>query len=269
VAVAPDKTAPRLDSSLEADRCHAGGFLEPARSIVCKVGDEFVSIRALAALPDGRIVSGGLLEGNKLEVWDLTGASQTQAVVGFGWGLAALPDGRVVWGYSGFGVPGRDDNQRGLVVWDSVGGTPARYMEVCDGSHSVGREHIPVLPDGRIVVCERHSFMVEGRWASQDSLRLWDPTQKVPTVTLWTEHDRSNPGPFAVLPNGGVVAYINMPDGRELRVWDPKFSEPPIAWSVPNGSITEVGLVGLPDGRIATAPSMACRYGRPHLRQRR
>ena len=104
-------------------------------------------MRAVAVLPDGRVVTGGgaLLGAGRVLVWDPaepgTGPVELGRDEDAVMAVAVLPDGRVVTG-GGFGRAGR------VLVWDpdEPGTGPVEL-----GRHEGGVRAVAVLPDGRVV----------------------------------------------------------------------------------------------------------------------
>ena len=100
-------------------------------------------MRAVAVLPDGRVVTGG--DDGRVLVWDPAQPGAGPAELGRHEGavgaVAVLPDGRVVTG-SGFGGNGR------VLVWDAAqpGAGPAEL-----GRHELWVGAAAVLPDGRVI----------------------------------------------------------------------------------------------------------------------
>ena len=181
-------------------------------------------LRALAVLPDGRLVSGG---DDWMRIWDLTPAHMPPVDLGCHDGmvraLAVLPEGRVVSG-------GEDRRVR---VWDP---SMATTTLVGLGNNSRAVVAVAMLPDGRVV-----SGGYDGR------VLVWDPTQSGDAPIVVGRHSRAVVA-VAVLPDGRVVSGGY--DGRVL-VWDPAQSgDAPIV--VGRHSRAVVAVAVLPDGRVVS-----------------
>ena len=112
---------------------------DPASGIVQTMDEHTKLVRAVAVLPDGRVVSGS--DDNTAKLWDpTTGTVQTmvEQVEPRGWVLAVavLPDGCV--------VSGSADHK--LKLWDPVAGIVQTMDE-----HTKLVRAVAVLPDGRVV----------------------------------------------------------------------------------------------------------------------
>jgi WD40 repeat protein len=110
-----------------------------------ELGRDQGAVRAVAVLPDGRVVTGGGGYDGRVLVWDPAepGAGpvelgRDQGTVGT---VAVLPDGRVVTG-------GRAYDDGRVLVWDPAepGAGP---VELC--RHERGVKAVAVLPAGRVV----------------------------------------------------------------------------------------------------------------------
>jgi len=222
-------------------------------------------VTALAVLPDGRVVSGGMGKDTRVWIWDpaTPGAAplelgRQESMVN---ALAVLPDGRVI-----------SLGHRWLWVWDpaAVGAAPLKLrrkelaavavlrdrmvtggfngrVQISDPATpgaaplELGRHHgyvlaLAVLPDGRVV-----SGGTDGR------VRVWDPaTPGAAPLEL------GRPGRWvdalAVLPDGRVVSSGT---NRQVCVWDP---------ATPGAAPVNLGRHGdrvqalavLPDGRVVS-----------------
>ena len=178
-------------------------------------------LRAVAVLPDGRLVSGG---DDWIRVWDL--ALEYIVPVGLGRhdgmtrALAVLPDGRVVTG-------GEDSRVR---VWD-----PAMAASPVELGSNGGRPlAVAVLPDGRVVT-----------GGHDGQVLVWDPAQGATAIVIG-RHDGTVLA-LAVLPDGRVVSGGR--DGQVL-VWDPAQGAPPIVIGRHGRAVGAVAV--LPDGRVVT-----------------
>jgi WD40 repeat protein len=213
-------------------RSHGSGLVplwttRPAsRALLQELGRHESSVRSLAALPDGRVVSGGT--DGRLLVWESGEGGSQPLKLGRHEGqvraVAALPDGRVVSG----GTDGR------VLRWDAG---QARSQPGELGRHEDWVRGVAALPDGRVV-----SGGADGR------------------VLLWETKAGSQPrelgrheGPvraLAALPDGRVVS-----GGGEGRVLLWKADE---AGSQPcelgrHGDWVQVRAVAaLPDGRVVS-----------------
>jgi len=168
------------------------------------------SVRALAVLLDGRIVTGA---GSVIRVWDPArpgarplelgdAGSSARAVV-------TLPDGRVVSG-AGMDVSGGPSGR--LQIWDPAK-PDAGPVEL--GCTNCQVQALAVLPDGRVV-----SGCIDRR------LRIWDPAapRGAAPVDLGSHDDWVEA--LAVLPGGKVVS--GGAEGK-LLVWDPGLSRRRVA----------------------------------------
>ena len=194
-------------------------------ALVLELGRHEGAVEEVAALPDGRLATGGV-DGRVL-VWDPAEPGTGPAEVGRHEGgvtaVAVLPDGRLATG----GVDGR------VLVWDPTrpGAGPAEV-----GRHEGGVTAVAVLPDGRLA-----TGGVDGR------VLVWDPT-------------RPGAGPAEVgRHEGGVTAVAVLPDGRlatggvdgRVLVWDPtRPGAGPAEVGRHDRDVTAVAV--LPDGRLAT-----------------
>jgi hypothetical protein len=166
-----------------------------SRALSAELGRHDDSLRAVAVLPDGRVVSGG--DDGRVLVWEPsqpgTGPvelgrheSQVEAV-------AVLPDGRVVSG----GNDGR------VLVWDpSQPGTDPVEL----GRHKVSVEAAAVLPDGRVV-----------SGGNDRRVLVWEPSQPGTGPVELGRHNDSVEA-VAVLPDGRVVSGG---DDRRVLIWNP------------------------------------------------
>jgi WD40 repeat protein len=221
-------------------------------------------IKALAVLPDGRVVSGSY--DCSVRVWSLDGAAprvlegHTREVVS----LAVLSDGRVasgswdgtarVWSLTGAPVQvlqghtdcinpmivlsggrlvtGSDDKT--IRIW-SLDGAPPQVLE----GHTAWISRLAVLLDGRLVSA-----------SADNSVRLWSLDADTPLVL--EGHSRQITA-LAVLPDGRVVS--GSIDGT-VRVWSLTGDAPQVLDSSTEG-IKALAL--LPDGRLAGIDSSTVR----------
>ena len=226
-------------------------------------------LRALAVLPDGRLVSGG---DDWIRLWDLALMHIVPVELGRHDGmvraLAALGDGRVVsggedrrvrlWDPSMAASPvGLGSNGDGLLtvavladgrvvsggldgqvlLWDPAQG---RAIPIVIGCHGRGVGAVAVLPDGRVV-----SGGLDGQ------VLLWDPAQGSTIPIVIGRHGRGV-GAVAVLPDGRVVSGGH---DRRVLVWDPaSVSGARLALPFELGRHSRgVGAVAvLPDGRVVS-----------------
>ena len=183
------------------------------------------SVRAVAVLPDGRVVSGG--EDCRVLVWDPArpgggpvelGRHERQVRA-----VAVLPDGRVVSG-------GEDCR---VLVWDPArpGGGPVEL-----GRHDRRVLSVAVLPDGRVV-----------SGGEDCRVLVWDPARPGGGPVELGRHDRRVLS-VAVLPGGRVVS--GGADGRVLA-WD--LARPgggPVKLGRDIGEVSAVAV--LPGGRVVS-----------------
>jgi WD40 repeat protein len=178
-------------------------------------------LRALAVLPDGRLISAG---DDWMRVWDSAPTRLAPVELGCHDGmvraLAVLPGGQVVSG-------GEDRRVR---VWDpSIAATPIGLGSVA-GKLVVAAP----LPDGRVV-----SGGYDGR------VLVWDPTNGGAPIEVGRHHRAV--GAVAVLPDGRVVSGGY--DGRVL-VWDPTNGGAPIEIGRHHRAVGAVAV--MPDGRVVS-----------------
>jgi hypothetical protein len=126
------------------------GLTAPGGALVRILTGHGGPVLALAALPDGRVVSGS--DGGSLRIWDLATGETVRTPEGHAdWvsAVAALPDGRVVSG----------SYDRSLRVWDLATGGTVRTLEGQGGQVLA----VAALPDGRVV-----------SGSADRTLRVWD-----------------------------------------------------------------------------------------------
>jgi len=199
-------------------------WANPALAI--ELGRHVRPVTAIAALGDGRVVTGTSLigagpEDDRILVWDLAlpGADPVELGHHYVDTMVVLRDGRVVtcaWGE--------------VLIWDPAhpSGTPIeleRYDRV-----------LAVLRDGRVAVTggDRGDLVVQ----------LWDPAHPgADPVELG--HPEFGVSAVAVLADGRVVARVS----DKLLVWDPAH---PGADPVELGHHSGHGLAVLGDGRVVT-----------------
>ncbi len=149
-------------------------------------------VAAVAALPDGRVVTGG--NDRRVRLWD---PDQPGTPVELGThddgvsAVAVLPDGRVVTG----------GGDRRVLLWDpDRPGTPLE-----PGTHDDWVRAAAALPDERVVT-----------GGTDRRVRLWDPDRPGTPLELGTHDD--SVAAVAVLPDGRVVTGG---DDRRVLLWDP------------------------------------------------
>ncbi len=200
-------------------------------ALILELGRHEGGLGAVAALPDGRVVTGGICGGGRVLVWDPaepgTGPAELGRDEGGVGAVAALPDGRVVTGgiYGG----GR------VLVWD-----PA---EPGTGPAELGRDievrAVAVLPDGRVVT--------GGIGFGVGRVLVWDPAEPG-TGPAELGRDEGGVRAVAVLPDGRVVTGDY---GSRVRVWDP--AEPGTGPAeLGRLDILVAAIAVLPDGRVVT-----------------
>ena len=259
--------------------CRARGCTAPADGALGH--EDMDAVRALALLPDGRLVCG--CGDGAVRVWDTEERSGgVEVVIHVGAGavhaLALLPDGRQV----AVGVASVCGTRGGIVVWDVGGAGGLGPMMDCDdcverlvvglpNGHLIALYHdtslwdvdadagvvlplemplecgpsttaVAVLPDGRLATCADDSMF---------TVTLWDAATQHCTASL-TGHA------------GCVFAIVSLADGRlasgsedgTVRLWDASNGA---CVGVLSGEDDDndpvVALAALPDGRLAAAAS--------------
>ena len=188
------------------------------------IGGHFAGVRALAVLPDGRLVSAGFHG----EIWVGDPADPGARSVELGShdrvsSLAVLPDGRVASG---------GDLQ--VLVWDPAADPGVGMVELSDGWPIDWVRALAVLPDGRLASAGDHG------------MRLWDPAEPgVGPAELGRYSGWVNA--LAVLPDGRLAS-----SGTEgVLIWDP--ADPAAAPAKLGRPDWIKVLAVLPDGRLASA----------------
>jgi WD40 repeat protein len=202
-----------------------------SRALSAELGRHGDAVRTVAALADGRVVTGG--QHGRVLVWDSAAPGAGPAELGRHDGaigaVAALSDGRVVSG----GHDGR------VLVWDPA--APGAGLAELGRHHRLGRHHggvqaVAVLADGRAVT-----------GGGDDPVLVWDPAEPDANPA---ELGRDHYGVQAVaaLAHGRVVTGGR--DGRVL-VWNP--AEPgadPVELGRHDDAVLAVAT--LDDGRVVT-----------------
>ena len=163
-----------------------------SRALSLELGSHGSRVRAVAALPDGRLVSAG--DDGRVRVWDPTGVAGLIELAGHRGivrAVAALPDGRV--------ASAGDDRQ--ILLWD----LNAVNAPVELGRHGRVVRALAVLRDGRVV-------------SAGDDWRvlLWDPG-KLNAAPVRLGGHRGSVRAVAVLPDGRVASAG---DDRRVYVWN-------------------------------------------------
>jgi WD40 repeat protein len=223
-------------------------------------------VLALAVLPDGRVVSGGV--DNKVRVWDPIGGADSVELAGHTGvvgKVAVLSDGRIascskddtvrVWTMTGnhdpvvvTGHPSPPDqyvadfvvlsgdrmasasSDGTIQVWDATGETPTILLT----GHSSRVTALSGLADGRLASA-----------SSDGTVRVWDPSGSRETMIL-SAHARD------------VMSLELMHDGRlaagysdgSVRLWDLTGRENPVVLTDHGAGI--ISICALSNGRIAT-----------------
>ena len=175
-------------------------------------------IKALCALPDGRLASGS--EDHTIRVWDVTmgaEAARLQGHTGHVDALCLLPDGQL--------LSSSTDGTMGL--WD-----PTTYTQTARSGPGLGVSALCLLPDGRLA-------------SAQFDIQLWDLTSGAETARLQGHTDR-------------VDALCLLRDGRlasgswdtTIRLWD--LSDGAEAARLEGRTGVVKSLCGTPDGRLAS-----------------
>jgi WD40 repeat protein len=197
-----------------------------SRALSLELGSHGGRVRAVAVLPDGRVVSGG--DDERVRIWDPDPAAfasprELTGHHGVVRAVAALPDGRVV---------SAGDDRRVLLWSPNMVDAPAAEL----GRHGSVVRALAVLPDGRVV-------------SGGDDWRvlLWDPdTVGVGPVGL--NGHRSVVRALVALADGRVVSGG---DDRRVLLWDPDtVGAAPVELGGHRGIVR--GLAVLPDGRVVS-----------------
>jgi len=193
-----------------------------------ELGSHDRGVKALAALPDGRVVSSGeAVAGGPdrpMKVWDPASARVPRplgAHDGSVLGLAALPDGRV--------VSGGDDGR--VKVW-----IRPRRCSWTSAAHKFLVLTVAVLPDGRVVTGN-----------DDGQVLLWDPSSADAEPVVLGRHDGWVLA-VTVLPDGRVVSTGH--DGR-VNSWDPDVSAA-LPVEIGRHYAGQNAAAVLPDGRVVT-----------------
>jgi len=178
------------------------------------------TVRALALLPDGRVISGS--DDNTLKLWDLKSQSCVATLTGHSGSVNALtllPDGRV--------VSSSGDNT--LKLWDLKS---QRCVATLTGHSYGGVNALALLSDGRVI-----------SGSDDNTLKLWD-LKSQSCVATWTGHSHSVTA-LVVLPDGRVISGST---DKTLKLWDLK-SQSCVATLTGHGGYVRA-LALLPDGRV-------------------
>ena len=197
-----------------------------SRALAGELGRHDGDIQAAAALPGGRVATGGYWDGRVL-VWNPAAPDTGPAELGRPGAVhsvAVLADGRV--------VTGGDDGR--VLVWnpDTPGADPAEL-----GRHDGFVEAVAVLPGGRVVTGGRDRLVL-----------VWDPDAAPGAAPVKLGYDHESACEMAVLADGRVVTSGDY--GRVL-VWDPDAPGADPAHLGTHGS--PCAVAALPDGRAVTS----------------
>ena len=193
-----------------------------------KLSDTDIALWTMAALADGRVVTGG--PSGQLLTWDPAHPEADPEELGRAdgtvWTMAALPNGRVVTG----------DSDGRLLMWDppTFGGNyPDRIQ------HTRWIEAVAFLADGRVVT---------GDFGGQ--VLMWDPAEPGGSPTKLGKH------------LGWVQAVAVLPDGRvaaagevgSVIVCDPSNPSTELTLGNGDGMFPDMfyDMAVLPDGRVVT-----------------
>jgi WD40 repeat protein len=180
-------------------------------------------VRALAALPNGRLAVG--YQHGPVRIWVPGSGSEPSIVQGYKYGVTSLV------ALSGGGLAAA--TERGFVyVWERPGESEAVLL----ANHDWRREihQLALLRDGRLAS------------ASGDRTVTWDPAARTQPIVL-------RDGEY------GVCTLAELPDGRlasgsndgTVRVWNTSGGVEPVVLKGHQGDVRK--LVALPDGRLASA----------------
>jgi hypothetical protein len=165
-----------------------------SRALSAELGRHEMLVRAVAVLPDGRVVSGG--DDERLLVWDPAQPGSDPVEVGRHAdgvdAVAVLPDGRVVSG-------GADVR---LLLWDPA--QPGINWIAPGGHHDSELRAVAVLPDGRVV---------SGGY--DDWLLIWNAT----TQRLVAQLGCSVNGLAAVQASRSKASLVVVHEGHGFSIW--------------------------------------------------
>jgi hypothetical protein len=201
--------------------CPLTPSLRLTQSLIATLHGHRGGVRALAALPDGRLASGS--DDNTVRVWDPSGRAAPLVLSGHQssiTALAVLPDGRL--------ASGSWDNT--VRVWDPSG----RAEPLVLSGHARWIMALAALLDGRLA-----SGSLDG------TVRVWDPSGRAKPLVL-SGHEDSIIA-LAVLPDGRVASGS---EDKTVRVWDLSGRAEPLVFSGHEGLISALAV--LPDGRVAS-----------------
>ena len=175
-------------------------------------------VRAVAALGDGRIVSG--CDDGTIRIWNAA-TGEIVHLDGHQGGvtaLAVLSDGRIA-------SASRD---RTIRSWDVAAGVEVARLE----GHKDSVNALAVLPDGRIV-----------SGSADKTIRIWNAALDAEIAIL--DDLRGPVNVLAVLPDG---RFVSGGDDSTLRIWNAATGEV-VSFESRQGGVTALAV--LPDGRIA------------------
>ena len=185
------------------------------------------AVRALAALPDGRLASGSW--DNTIRLWDTKSGKETGRLEGHTDkvnALTVLPDGRL--------ASGSDDKT--IRLWDPKTSKEIVRLE----GHTCGVRALAVLPDGRLA--SGAGSLIQ---SDDNAIRLWD--SKTGTETARLEGHSDGVGALAVLPDGRLASGSR---DNTIRLWDTKSGKETARLEGHANEVTALAV--LPDGRLAS-----------------
>ena len=206
----------------------------PSRRRPGELGRHDGQVRAVAVLPDGRVVTGG--DDGRVLVWDPAPPGAGPAELGRHdsgvRAVAVLPDGQVVTG---------GDDER-VLVWDPAAPAPARWSwhaRHSGGGGGAARRAGSHPYDGRVLVWDPATPSADpaelgaqgsqvGRWQRWPT-GGWSPAARRAGAGVGPGHPRRRPSRAEAATTAGCGRWRRCPDGQvvtgghdgRVLVWDP------------------------------------------------